>query len=258
MKRILLALAALLAIAPLASAQLAPVKAGPYLWKDAPVSGNGEITIRQILTGSTLDLDSLDVRAFTLLPGASADAEGTHDDTEFFAMVKEGTLTFTIAGVTKELGAGSVVVALPGDPAGVTNKSSAPASMYLFSYRSKAPIDIARGKAAGGSFMVSFADLKERTTASGTRHDVFNRPSAMFKRFEAHYSSVNEGLRNHATHSHRAEEFMMMTKGSVELLIGDAKPLASASDVVFLVTQVPHSLQNVGKGPTQYLVIQGE
>ena len=258
MKRTLIALAALVAIAPLASAQLAPVKAGPYRWNDAPVSGSGDITVRPLLAGSTLDLDSLDVRAYTLAPGATAEAEGTHDETEFFAMVKEGTITFTIAGVTKELGPGSVVVALPGDPAAAANRSSAPATMYLFSYRSKAPIDVARGKAAGGSFMVSWADLKERTTTSGTRHDVLNRPTAMFKRFEAHYSSVNEGLRNHATHSHRAEEFMMMTKGSVELLIGEAKPLATAGDVVFLVTQVPHSLANVGKGPTQYLVIQGE
>jgi (S)-ureidoglycine aminohydrolase len=258
MKRVLLALAALVAIAPLASAQLAPVKAGAYAWKDAQIVQDGGVTVRQILAGSTLDLDSLDVQAITLAPGETAEAPGTHDATEYFALVKDGSLEFTIAGKTKELPAGSVVVALPGDPAMVRNASSAPGTMYVFAYRSRAPIDIARGKAAGGSFMVSWADLKERTTASGTRHDVLNRPTAMFKRFEAHYSSVKPGMRNHATHSHRAEEFVMMTKGDVELLIGEAKPLATASDVVFLVTQVPHSLANVGKEQAQYLVIQGE
>jgi uncharacterized cupin superfamily protein len=80
----------------------------------------------------------------------------------------------------------------------------------------------------------------------------------MFKRFEAHYSSVREGLRNHATHTHRAEEIMMLTKGTVEMLIGGQRPRATSSDIVFLASQIPHSLGNKGKGPTQYLVIQGE
>lgn len=51
---------------------------------------------------------------------------------------------------------------------------------------------------------------------------------------------------------------MLLTKGDVEVSIGEARPPASASDVVFLATQIPHSLGNTGAGPTQYLVIQGE
>jgi uncharacterized cupin superfamily protein len=87
---------------------------------------------------------------------------------------------------------------------------------------------------------------------------VLNRPTAMFKRFEAHYSSVKQGMRNHATHSHRADEFMMLTKGQVEVLLGDTHPRAGGSDIVFLGSMIPHSLGNIGTGPTQYLVIQGE
>ncbi len=51
---------------------------------------------------------------------------------------------------------------------------------------------------------------------------------------------------------------MMVTKGDVEMLVGDAHPPATASDVVFLGSMIPHSLGNTGKGPAQYLVIQGE
>jgi (S)-ureidoglycine aminohydrolase len=262
MRRAILALAILAASAPLAGAQqssgLPAVKATAYRWSDArPVVTGGHVE-RHILTGSTLDLDSLDVRAITLAPNASAESDGTHDDTELFLMVKEGALWVTIGGNSQRLGAGSVAVALPGDPETVLNQGTTPATYYLFTYRSRAPMDLARGKAAGGSFMVSFAELAERPTASGTRRDVFNRPTAMFKRFEAHVSSVNEGLRNHATHSHRADEVMMLTKGEVEMLIGAAHPRAASSDIVFLGSMIPHSLANVGKGPTQYLVIQGE
>jgi (S)-ureidoglycine aminohydrolase len=242
----------------LSSASLPPVKATAYRWKDAkPVATGGHVE-RHILTGSTLDLDSLDIRAITLPPNGSAESDGTHDDTELFLMVKEGALWVTIGGNSQRLGEGSVAVALPGDRETILNQGTTPATYYLFAYRSRAPMDLARGKAAGGSFMVSFAELGERATASGTRRDVFNRPSAMFKRFEAHVSSVNEGLRNHATHTHRADEVMMLTKGEVEMLIGDTHPRAAASDIVFLGSMIPHSLGNVGKGPTQYLVIQGE
>ena len=44
----------------------------------------------------------------------------------------------------------------------------------------------------------------------------------MFKRFEMHASTLNEGLTNHATHTHRAEEFVVMLRGECEL-IGDAR-----------------------------------
>lgn len=277
MTRALLVLAALAAAARLAGAQettqpsaapasavrlnsasLPPVTATAYRWADARPAPMGGHIERHILTGSTLDLDSLDIRAITLPPNGSAESEGTHDDTELFLMVKEGALWVTIGGNSQRLAAGSVAVALPGDRETVLNQGTTPATYYLFTYRSRAPIDLARGKAAGGSFMVSFPELAERATASGTRRDVFNRPTAMFKRFEAHVSSVNEGRRNHATHTHRADELMMLTKGEVEMLIGDSHPRAAASDIVFLGSMIPHSLGNVGKGPTQYLVIQGE
>jgi (S)-ureidoglycine aminohydrolase len=267
MSRSLLVLAMIAAAARHAGAQEAPrapsaslpqVRATAYRWKDAKPTAMGGHIERHILTGSTLDLDSLEIRAITLAPNVTAESEGTHDDTELFLMVKEGVLWVTIGGNSQRLGEGSVAVALPGDRETILNQGTTPATYYLFTYRSRAPMDLARGKAAGGSFMVSYAELAERATASGTRRDVLNRPTAMFKRFEAHVSSVKEGMRNHATHSHRAEEIMMLTKGEVEMLIGDTHPRAATSDIVFLGSMIPHSLGNVGKGPTQYLVIQGE
>ncbi|MBW8768167.1 MAG: cupin [Gemmatimonadetes bacterium] len=173
-------------------------------------------------------------------------------------MVKEGKLWVTLNGVSRALGAGSVALALPGDQIIKSNIGGTPATYYLFTYRSKAPMDLNRGKQAGGSFMVDLDEQGEKTTGSGVQRPMLNRPTAMFKRFESHWSSVNEGLRNHQTHTHRADEFMMMTRGNVALLLGAAEPPATASDVVFLGSMVPHSLASKGPGPAQYLVIQGE
>ena len=259
MKRVLLVLALALGVAPSTRAQMAPVKAGVYPWASGRGVdvGRGRVE-RVILDGSTLDLDSLEVRAVTLPAGAGPDSGAAHDSLEQFMMVKEGKLWVTLNGVSRALSAGSVALALPGDRIIKSNIGETPATYYLFTYRSKAPMDLNRGKQAGGSFMVNFDEQGEKPTGSGVQRPMLNRPTAMFKRFESHWSSVNEGLRNHQTHTHRADEFMMMTRGNVALLIGTTEPPATASDVVFLGSMIPHSLASKGPGPAQYLVIQGE
>ena len=259
MNRLVVALGLVLSSLAPARAQLAPVKAGVFPWaslKSVEV-GRGRFE-RVILVGSTLDLDSLEVRAVTLPATAGPDSSAAHDNLETFMMVKEGKLWVTLNGVSRALGAGSVALALPGDCIVKSNIGGTPATYYLFTYRSKAPMDLHRGKQAGGSFMVDFDEQSEKTTASGVQRPMLNRPTAMFKRFESHWSSVNEGLRNHQTHTHRADEFMMMTRGNVAVLIGNSEPPATASDVVFLGSMIPHSLASKGPGPAQYLVIQGE
>jgi (S)-ureidoglycine aminohydrolase len=259
MRSLLLAVLALASTAPSAMAQMAPVKAGVYRWVGLrPAAGAGGRTERLVLSGSTLDLEVLEVRAVTIPSTAAVDTGAAHDSLESFVLVKEGKLGATLNGVTRSLGAGGVALILPGDRLVLSNIGGSPATYYLFTYRSKAPMNLERGRQAGGSFMLDYTDLSERATAVGFRRDVLNRPTAMFRRFESHWSSVKAGVRNHATHTHRADEFMMMTKGNVQLLIGTTEPPATLGDVVFLGSMLPHSLLSKGEGPAQYLVIQGE
>ena len=259
MKGMLRALAAIALVAANADGQAAPVKAGVYHWTDLKqaVGGGGRVE-RLILTGSTLDLESLDVRAITIPASTSADTVTANDSLERFLLVKEGKVWATLSGVSRALGVGGAALTLPGDQLVLSNIGGAPATYYLFTYRSKAPMDMNRARQAGGSFMADYGELTEKPTAVGFRRDVVNRPTAMFRRFESHWSSVKEGVRNHATHTHRADEFMMMTKGNVQMLIGTAEPPATLGDVVFLGSMLPHSLLSKGAGPAQYLVIQGE
>jgi (S)-ureidoglycine aminohydrolase len=259
MKGVLRALAGIVLVAATVDGQAAPVRAGVYHWAELKqATGGGGRVERLVLTGSTLDLESLDVRAITIPTSASADTVTANDSLERFLLVKEGKVWATLSGVSRALGAGGAALTLPGDQLVLSNTGGAPATYYLFTYRSKAPMDMNRARQAGGSFMVDYGELTEKPTAVGFRRDVVNRPTAMFRRFESHWSSVKEGVRNHATHTHRADEFMMLTKGNVQMLIGTAEPPATLGDVVFLGSMLPHSLVSKGAGPAQYLVIQGE
>ena len=259
MRALLLAMTAIALATPHASAQLAPVNAGVYRWTNLPTTNvRGGRTDRLLLSGSTLDLEALEVRAVTKLATVTGDTAVSGDSLESFMLIKEGKLQATLSGVTRTLGTGGVALVLPGDRLVLSNIGGAPATYYLFTYRSKAPMNLNRGRQAGGSFMLDYTELTEKPTAVGFRRDVVNRPTAMFRRFESHWSSVKQGVRNHATHTHRADEFMMMTKGNVQLLIGTAEPPATIGDVVFLGSMLPHSLLSKGSGPAQYLVIQGE
>lgn len=259
MNGMLRALAGIALVAATAGAQGSPVKAGVFRWAALKqATGSAGRVERLILTGSTLDLESLDVRAITIPSSASADTVAASDSLERFMLVKEGKVWASLSGVSRALGPGGAALTLPGDQLVLSNIGGAPATYYLFAYRSKAPMDMNRARQAGGSFMVDYGELTEKPTAVGFRRDVVNRPTAMFRRFESHWSSVKEGVRNHATHTHRADEFMMMTKGNVQMLIGTAEPPATLGDVVFLGSMLPHSLLSKGAGPAQYLVIQGE
>jgi (S)-ureidoglycine aminohydrolase len=259
MTRLLPVLAGIVLSATSAAAQLAPVKAGVFRWTAlAPVDAGGGRVERLVLSGSTLDLDALEVRAITMPARESPDTTAAQDSLESFLLVKDGKLMAMLNGVIRTLGAGGIALVLPGDRLVLTNVGGAPATYYRFTYRSRAPMNLERGRQAGGSFMLDYGELTEKPTAVGFRRDVLNRPTAMFRRFESHWSSVREGVRNHATHTHRADEFMMMTKGNVQMLIGKAEPPATLGDVVFLGSMIPHSLLSKGAGPAQYLVIQGE
>ena len=195
MKRLLPALAGIVMSAAAAGAQLAPVRAGVFHWAAlAPTDAGGGRVERLVLSGSTLDLDALEVRAITMPAREWPDTTAAQDSLESFVLVKDGRLMATLNGVIRTLGAGGVALVLPGDRLVLTNLGGAPATYYRFTYRSREPMNLERGRQAGGSFMLDYTELTEKPTAVGFRRDVLNRPTAMFRRFESHWSSVRAGV----------------------------------------------------------------
>ena len=132
--------------------QQVPLKAGVFRWRDTNARPKNGYTERAIISGSTLDLVHLDVRAVTLPPKRSADTAVVVGvaDSEVLMIVKDGQLGVTVDGKRKMVSSGSVAVALPGDEIRVINEGAKPATYYLFTYVSRIPPDVARGKIAGG------------------------------------------------------------------------------------------------------------
>ncbi len=142
--------------------QPAVVPSGVTRWA-APVAGQG-VSQRPLLRGSTTDLADLEVRAVTLPALSTFRATGTTAQ-ERLVIVKAGRVAITVGGVRHVVGPGSVAVVLPGDAHEGTNAGGTAATLHTFVYRSKVPPDPARGRDAGGSFVVGWDSVTGRGTA---------------------------------------------------------------------------------------------
>jgi (S)-ureidoglycine aminohydrolase len=211
---------------------------------------------RQVLDGSTADLDRLEIHTSTLEPGKSPHASHTHADEEELIIIREGKLKVTIRNKTEILGPGSIALAIPGEEHGFENGGDVPVTYYVIKYKSKAPVNISRGKEAGGSFMKDWKAVAVLENEKGNRRNFFERPTTMTQRFEMHVTTLKEGLNSHAPHTHRAEEIILMISGDVTMQIGEKHERAGAGDLIFLGSEVPHALTNTGKGPCSYFAFQ--
>jgi (S)-ureidoglycine aminohydrolase len=239
-----------------AMAQVDSLESNVYRWNNLQVEKSDTRERRQILKGITTDLRYLEIHATTVEPQKSPHASHSHVDSEELVIVKEGTLKVTTNDESRVLGPGSIAIALPGDQHGLENAGDTPVTYYVFRYRSKSPVNVERGRKAGGSFMIDWNDVVMKKTQTGGRRQHFDHATAMFDRFEMHVTTLNAGLTTHQPHTHRAEEFVLIIKGEVEMQIGDAWHKASAGDVIFLASEIPHALRNIGSEQTEYFAFQ--
>jgi (S)-ureidoglycine aminohydrolase len=150
----------------------------------------------------------------------------------------------TIAGKTKLLGAGSIALMMPGDEHGFENKGDKPATYYVMRYASNAPSDAVRGKQAGGSFWVDWKDVAFQPHDKGGVRRMFDRATAMTKRFEMHVTTLNQGLWSHPPHTHRAAEILLLIENTAQESIDGKLLPAAVGDIIFLESNVPHAIQN--------------
>jgi len=235
-----------------------PVKSGIYRWDDLNAEKKASIESRAILQGSTRDLSHLEINAITLVPGINPHVSHPLEAEEALVIVKEGQLKVTINDKSSVLGPGSIALIMPGDEHGFENAGNSPASYYIMKYRSKLPINKERGKEAGGSIMIDWNDLAFYTHDKGGVRRYFDRATAMCKNFEMHVTTLNAGIKSHDPHTHRAAEIILMIKGDTEEQIGDKFYKGTEGDLYFLASEIPHAIQNVGKGQCMYFAFQWE
>ncbi|GAB3942808.1 hypothetical protein GCM10028805_08000 [Spirosoma harenae] len=228
-----------------------------YVWATTPVVKKGPSEQRAILEGNTLDFSHLEVHATTLPPHQAPHPAHKHDDEELI-IIKEGKLTITIEGKTKTLGPGSIALIMPGDEHGFTNNDGAPATYYVMRYTSKEPVDLERGKKAGGSFWIDWTEVPFQPHAKGGIRRMFDRATAMTKRFEMHVTTLNQGLWSHDPHTHRAAEILLMVENNAQESINGKLLPSTKGDLIFLESNVPHALQNMSQGSCMYFAFQFE
>jgi (S)-ureidoglycine aminohydrolase len=230
-----------------------------YVFKNMPQTvDNNRIYTPIVKPSSTAHFENFRVHHSTLKVGHSLRPAHTQKADEELIIIDKGKLSVTINGKSKVLGAGSVLLIMPGDEQTINNLDNTFASYYVFIYRSKAPKDSVRAVSAGGSMMIDYNDIAFKPHDKGGRRDFLNRPTAMCKRLEMHVTTLNEGLKSHELHKHFAEEIILMVQGNAKEQIGDSTYEGTAGDLFFLPSNIQHNIINTGKGQAVYYAFQFE
>ncbi|MGP8247522.1 MAG: cupin domain-containing protein [Bryobacteraceae bacterium] len=101
-----------------------------FVYEDLPESPQGNGEQRQFFDGKTDTGLAISLHETELPPGGAPHPAHRHAHDEII-LIREGTLQVTIAGQSKNLGAGSVAYMASGDPHGVRNAGKTTARYYV-------------------------------------------------------------------------------------------------------------------------------
>jgi (S)-ureidoglycine aminohydrolase len=239
-------------------AQEGTVRSGVYSWGELEVEEKDGRERRQILEGSTRDLEYFEAHATTIPGGGIPHAGHTHDDMEELIIIKEGSLKVTLGEESKILGPGSVIMALPGDMHSIYNPDTIPATYYIIRFKSRKPPDIMLGETEGSSFMVDFTHLEFKPHDKGGLWNYYRRGTSMFEYAEMHVTKLNPEIKSHEPHTHGAAEIVLMISGQAEMEINNKVYSATSGDLFYLESEVPHAIRNTGDEPCMYFAFQWE
>jgi (S)-ureidoglycine aminohydrolase len=177
---------------------------------------------------------------------------------EHLLIIKSGMLTIDLKDSSWLIGSGSVVLLIPGEKYTVQNKGSESCNFYEMKYRSKLPMDIARGKISGGSLVKDWSKIAFKPHDKGGIRNFFERPTAMCKRLEMHVTTLNQGIKSHDPHQHRAEEIVLVKDNKTKMQIADKFYKGNTGSIYYLGSNVLHAIQNDAVGTCTYFAFQFE
>lgn len=112
-------------------AQMDTIAAKVYSLKDSTTIETKVGTRTIMFRGGTKHLEYLGIHYSTLQPGKASNAGHANVDNEEIIIVKEGKVTFTVAGKMKTISAGGVALITPGDWQQLKNNDTTTASYYV-------------------------------------------------------------------------------------------------------------------------------
>lgn len=229
-----------------------------YRWPELEIKKEKDRVRRPVLLGHSFALSHFEIHASTLKPNKKPHPPHKHADQEELIIVREGQVKISINEQSQVLGSGSVALIMPEDIHGIENVGKTPATYYILRFKSWKPMNLAQGKQAGGSIFVNRQNLKVIDTGKGERRNYFDRATSQLRQHEMHTTLLRAGFDSHAPHTHVKEEIILILKGEVNMHIDGKLYPAGLGDVVFLSSNVPHALINVGKGDCEYFAFQWE
>lgn len=239
-------------------AQYEDVESKVYSWQGDILKESANDQRRLTFAGSTIDLEYLKVFSIVIKSGKSFQKDNSNSGDEMLLIFKEGELEFNLNEKKMILGPGSVAVLFPDEEYQINNITESDAAFYLFKYKSKAPVEIDRGLAAGGSFAIDWNDLEFHPHDRGGIRQYFERATAMFHRFEMHVTTLKPGINSHDPHIHTSDEMVLMIDGNSTLQVGETFFDATEGDLIFLGADKPHALNNNSDRNCMYFAFHGE
>jgi quercetin dioxygenase-like cupin family protein len=236
--------------------QTEEIGSGVYHWLELPVRLTKERESRKIMEGSSPHFEYLEMHATTQIKGAVPSPPHAQTDIEEIIIVKEGTMKFTMDGEDAMLGPGSVILIPPLAMQSLQNVGDGPLTYYVMMFRSKKPMDLVRGEAAGGHLLLNADSLTFQSTARGGRISYFDRPTANTENFEMHVTQLNQKGPSHEPHTHLDSEMILVIDGDTEMTIAGKEYQATAGDLYFIKSNDQHGIRNASDKPCKYFAFR--
>ena len=203
-----------------------------------------------MVLGPTRDLSPLRVAVHTLKAGHSF-IPSAGDSSDHLLIMKQGSLAVSDDTLHKTLGPGGIGLFTAGKRPTFKNAGTNKAVFYLFSFRSHHTPD-----QANVTTIIDWPDMVMKKTDKGESRQIFSRPTAWLSKLDMHATTLDPGQISHPQHMHRAEEIILLRSGHVRMHIANGYKDASAGDLVFLPSGVPHDLENSNTGRAEYFALQ--
>lgn len=107
-----------------------------------------------------------------------------------------------------------------------------------------------------GSLAISWEEIQARPLGSnGMSRAVLRSKTATLDELEMHITAVPPGRTTHAPHTHPNEEVIVVREGTLEAFQNGRKTRVGPGSVLFMASNEPHNVVNVGDTMAVYHVI---
>lgn len=106
------------------------------------------------------------------------------------------------------------------------------------------------------STVFSWEQIQALPAPNGRSRSLFRATTATLDELEIHVTTLAPGQASHPPHTHPEEEVIIVKEGTVEAFVAGEKRRLGPGAVLFMASEEPHNITNVGETPATYHVMQ--